>query len=133
MIIQKNYILAEKILRIGLGITILWFGLSQLISPQNWVGFLPEWAFTQSFITTITLVYFNGIFETLTALMLVTNQYSKTVAFLLALHMLIIIYHLGYNDLAVRDFGLFVGFVALLHLCDNVSILNRNKRKEKNK
>lgn len=118
-----DYKLAEKILRIGLGLTILWFGVSQLLNPSFWIGYLPGWAFTQSFISTTTFVYLNGIFETITALFLIFNQMSRIVSILLAIHMMIIIFHLGYNDIAIRDFGIFVGFLSLIFMSENKCFL----------
>ena len=125
---DSNTKLTNKILRYGLGVTILWFGINQLISPNEWVGYLPGWAFAQSLISTTILVYINGLFETITGLMLITNQYTKIVSILLSLHMILIIFHLGYNDLAVRDFGILVGLIALSTISNNNSILNKNKK-----
>lgn len=122
---NKNYELSNKILRIGLGITILWFGISQLLSPNNWIGYLPNWAFSLSFISTTTLVYLNGIFEIILALLLIFNQFSKNISILLSLHLILIIFHLGYNDIAIRDFGILVGFIALIFISSNKSIFTK--------
>jgi uncharacterized membrane protein YphA (DoxX/SURF4 family) len=123
--IKDNTKLANQILRIGLGLTIIWFGLTQLMNPQDWIGFLPEWAFTQTIISTIGLVYINGIFETVTALMLIFNQHTKIASILLSIHMIFIIFHLGYNDLAVRDFGILVGLFALIFISENKCFIKK--------
>ena len=118
-LLSKNVDLGINILRVGLGLTILWFGISQLVNPNEWIGYLPEWAFSISVISTITFVILNGIFETLTAAMLITNQYSKLSAILLSIHMIVIVFHLGYNDIAIRDIGIFFGCLALVFLLEN--------------
>jgi uncharacterized membrane protein YphA (DoxX/SURF4 family) len=129
--IKNNPKLANLILRVGLGITVLWFGVSQLISPSEWIGFLPVWAFDLNFVSTITLVYLNGIFETLGSLAFIFNQYTKFFSILLAIHMGFIIFHLGYNDLAIRDFGILVGFLALVFMSENKGIFDKFLKKIK--
>ncbi len=123
--IKQDIDLANKVLRIGLGSTILWFGLSQVINPSNWIGYLQVWSFNLTFISTITLVYFNAFFEILTSLLLIFNQYTKFFSILLSLHMLVIIFHLGYNNIAVRDFGIMIGFLALIFISENKGILDK--------
>lgn len=126
--IKRNDELAKKILRVGTGLTILWFGASQLYSPGDWVGYLPEWAFSLTFISTTALVYLNGIFETVTGLFLMFNQFTRTSALLIALHLVLIIYHLGYNEVAVRDFGILVALVALVFMSTDKSLLSKLKK-----
>lgn len=128
---DKNYQRANWILKIGLGLTILWFGVSQLLDPAQWIGYLPSWVFGIDFVTPITLVYLNGIFETVFGLLLIFSQFPRIVSIILAVHMGLIIGHLGYNDLAVRDFGLLAGFVALAFMNKDNSILNKFIKKDK--
>jgi uncharacterized membrane protein YphA (DoxX/SURF4 family) len=131
MNLKTNYDLGEKILRYGLAITVGWFGVSQLMEPSQWIGYLPGWAFTQSVISTTTLVYMNGVVEVLLPLLLIFNQYSRAIAFLLAVHMVTIIFHLGYDEIAVRDFGILVGFVALIFMSKNSSIISKYLKRKK--
>ncbi len=130
--IKNSTKITNKILRIGLGATVLWFGVAQLIAPNDWIGYLPVWAFNLSFISTTTLVYMNAVFESLTSLFLIFNQYTKFFSILLSLHMLFIIFHLGYNDIAIRDFGIFVGFFALVFVSENKGLLDNLIRKIRN-
>ena len=119
MHLNKDYKISEKILRIGLSVVIIWFGISQLINRQIWIGDLPASAFDLSFISTINLVYINGIFETLFGILLLLNQCSKVVSTILAIHMLTIIMHLGYNEIAIRDFAICIGFISLIFSSEN--------------
>ncbi len=88
-----------------MGLVVLWFGMSQLLDAQAWVGFLPD--FTASLpISQINLVYFNGAFEVIFSLLLILGFYTRWVALILALHLFDIAYIVGYDAIGVRDFGL---------------------------
>lgn len=100
------------VLRLGLGATILWFGVSQLMDPSNWIGWVPAWtAFTGLSLTTIVLV--NGVFETVLGACLVLGLFVRVAASLLFLHMVLIIADIGLNEIGVRDFGLAAALLAL--------------------
>ena len=99
------------ILRIGLASVLLWFGINQLIEPAAWSGLVNE--FLENIIPAITLVRINGVAEIVMAVFLILGLFTRIVAVIHALHLLIIISALGYNDIAVRDFGLMVGAIAL--------------------
>lgn len=120
-IFKEDFTKARWILQLGLALTILWFGVSQLMDPSKWQGYLPAWAIGLSFISTTTLIYLNAIFEVFTSLFLIFNQYVKFFSFILALHMLLIIFHLGFNEIAVRDFAIFMGFLSLFFMSKNKS------------
>ena len=69
------------------------------------MSWLPGW--TQSLpVGGMTIVLFNGIFETVLGVALAAGFWTRIVAALLALHLFFIAYELGYNDIGVRDFTL---------------------------
>ncbi len=119
------------VLRIGLGLTILWFGISQFLDPIYWSGYLPIWAVNQNLIETITLVYLNAIFETITALLILFNKYAKIISALLTIHMLVIAIELGgvFNEIAMRDFGILIGFLALFYMSENKKFFKKRNNK----
>ena len=130
----KNFIEANKkystdILRIALSIVFLWFGINQLISPESFLGYVPQWLYAQepqmmmhgfmrfmqavpNFVYIIILL--NGIFETIFGALLLLGYFTRIAAFLLALHLFGISFSLGYNDVAVRDFGLAAATLSLV-------------------
>jgi uncharacterized membrane protein YphA (DoxX/SURF4 family) len=99
-------------LRIGLGIVIIYFSLQQLNNPSSWIGYLPD--FTKNLpISQITFVYLNGWFELTFGTLLILGFYTRIVAGLLALHLLGIVFSVGYNPTGMRDFGLTVALLSI--------------------
>ena len=108
----KKY--SPVILRFGLAIVFLWFGFSQLKNPEPWTGLLP--GFLNS---SVAFIYFNGIFEIIFAFLLMIGLFTRVVSFILGLHLVGIIFSLGYGAVAVRDVGLaIVTFSIFLHGAD---------------
>ena len=115
--------------RIAIALVFLWFGISQIADPESFLGYVPEWLYQQepqmmmhgfmqfiqkapNFVYTIILL--NGIFETIFGALLLVGYFTRIVAFLLALHLFGIAFSLGYNDIAVRDFGLALATLSLI-------------------
>lgn len=103
---------SPKVLQIGLGLVMVWFGLQQITSPTSWIGYLPE--FVNSLpISEITFVSFNGWFEVVFGILLIAGFYTRIVTGLLSLHLLGITFTVGYNEIGVRDFGLSMALVSI--------------------
>jgi len=105
----KTY--APIVLRYALGLVYLWFGINQIINPNNFIGYLPTFIFNSPY--AIAFVYANGVFEIVAATLLIMGILVRWVAALLALHLLAITFDLGYGELAVRDFGLAVATISI--------------------
>lgn len=103
---------APFVLRIGLGATILWFGVSQLLNPEGWTIWVPAWTAAFGF-SPLVVVYLNGAFETALSILLILNFFVRPIAFVLFLHMLVLVFEIGLSPIGVRDFGLAAGFLAL--------------------
>lgn len=120
---------AIPVLRGGLALLFLWFGLSQVTAPNDWVAWVPEWA--SAIMSAQTIVLLNGIFETILGLLIAAGFYTRVAAALLSLHLFLIAYEIGYNDIGVRDFALAVATLALaLWGDDRFSITNFFKKRE---
>jgi uncharacterized membrane protein YphA (DoxX/SURF4 family) len=102
---------APIILRYGIGLVYLWFGISQLLSPENFVGYLPDFIFNSSYATTFVII--NGIFEIIASILLLSGIFTRIVAILLALHLLAITIDVGYGEIGVRDFGLTIATITI--------------------
>lgn len=97
---------APLVLRLGLAAVFAWFGSSQLINPERWVGIVPEWATSLSGLNASTIVFLNGSFEILGALLLAVGLFVSPIALLLSLHLFVIATEFGLSPIGVRDFGL---------------------------
>ncbi len=102
----KTY--APAVIRIGVALVILWFGIEQLINASDWTGWLPSYSKALPF-SPVTLVHLNGIFETIFGALLFFGLFTRTAAALLALHMAHIITVVGYGEIGARDFAIFAG------------------------
>ena len=100
----KKY--APATVRIGLSLVFLWFGFNQIFDGQSWISYLPSFVYSLP-IKALTFVFLNGLFEVILAGMLIIGVYTRLSSALLSLHLLGIIFSLGYNEIAVRDIGLF--------------------------
>ena len=75
------------------------------------------------------IIVVNGIFETVIGLMLLAGVFVRFSAALLALHLLGIMVTLGYNDVMIRDFGIFIALIStVLHGEDNLSLTRLRMR-----
>ena len=118
------------VLRIGLALVILWFGLNQVISPDNWTGFLPAWLPTLG-LSPQTHVLLNGSVEIVVSLLLLAGLFTRIAATVGALHMYAVTLAVGYSAVGVRDFGLCMGLVALaLYGADFLTLDARRGKKQ---
>jgi len=100
------------VLRISLSLVFLWFGLTSVFNYEALVGYLPEFVYSLK-ISLQNIMLLNGIFEIILGTLLITGLFTRVVAFILFLHTLIIMFLLGYNDVAVRDFGIALATLAI--------------------
>lgn len=115
----KEY--APVILRVSVSFVFLWFGLSQILNPSGWTRMIPEYV---SFLASpLTLVYINGVFEVLLALLLVMGYKIRIVSGLLFLHLLHIVTVVGYGPTGARDFALSLATLSIFfNGIDNLSL-----------
>jgi len=102
---------APMVLRYGMAAVYLWFGISQLTNPANFLGYLPQFIFSSPYATAFVIA--NGVFEVIAGGLLVAGKFTRIVAALLALHLAAIAIELGYGDVAVRDVGLMLATAAI--------------------
>ena len=115
----KSY--APALVRIAVSLVFLWFGVSQLVNPESFLGYIPGWLYPHpsemqhahqlQFLHNISglahwVIMGNGFFETFFGAFLLLGFFTRIAAFLLSFHLVAIALVLGYNDIAVRDLGL---------------------------
>ena len=106
----KEY--APIVLRISLSLVFLWFGLTGVFNTEQFIGYVPESAYSLP-ISIESIVILNGIFEIILGILLITGLFTRVVSVILSLHTLLIMFSLGYNDVAVRDFGIALATLAI--------------------
>lgn len=120
---MSNKSLSPLILRVGIAIVFVWFGIHQLMSQTMWVSLIPAWVVSLTGLTAKTLVILNGIFEVVMAFLLAIGYKIRIVAVLLSLHLLSIIGDLGLTAVGIRDVGLLFATLAIaFHGGDEYSI-----------
>jgi len=105
-------------LRLGLAAVFLWFGIDKFIHPNYWINaWLPQW-FGQFLsgigVSTMTFIYFQGVFETAIGLSFILNLFIKLFSFLAAIFLILVLLAIGLNEIIVRDLGLLGGVLSLL-------------------
>lgn len=117
---MSHHDIGMYILRFGLAAVFLWFGLSQVTSPAEWVGWVPAWATSIIPVSAEVFVLANGTLEVVGGALLVAGFYLRPAALVLALHLAIITFDIGYNEIGVRDFGLMMATLSLVFLAKPV-------------
>lgn len=102
---------AHLILRIGVAIVLFWFGGAQLLSPENWIGYLPEWLVSISPVSPELIVLLNGGVEVVLGAFILLGIFLRISALIVALHLFGIAFSLGNTPSGIRDVGL--AFMAL--------------------
>ncbi len=81
-----NYFTAGIVARFTTVGLFLWFGIAQLLEPELWLGFLPEWTGYLP-IPGEVLVSLNGWTEIILALMLALGFHTRVVQIILGVHL----------------------------------------------
>lgn len=109
------------ILRISLALVFLWFGISQISSPSDWVSFVPDYLASSS----RAIVLANGFFESILGVMLLLGLYTRFSSIVLSAHLFIIALSMGFTAIAVRDFGLALATLSIFFLGADKFCLDR--------
>lgn len=112
MITKQN--IGIMLLRLSLSFVFLWFGFSQLSNAAMWVSYVPTGA--THIMTAGTLVLLNGLLEVTLGTLLAFGIFSRSVALILALHLLVISSSFGFTAIGVRDIGLSLATLSLFLL-----------------
>ncbi len=86
------------------------FGVWELINPQSWLGFVPSFLSTLSFV--VVLIRIHGIVLAILGLWFIWGKHIRVASILGVLIMLDIVVNLfissGWSDLLVRDIGIMI-------------------------
>ncbi len=107
---------APVVLRIGIALLLLWFGFTNIFTPDRLVGYLSSSTANLLPIPPLQFMVYNGIFEVILGLALLLGFFTRIAAFITFLHIAGIGISLGYNDVAIRDIILAIAaFSVFLH------------------
>lgn len=106
-----TYPYAPTVLRLGLVCVYAWFGYMQLTDASAWEIWVPQW--TSALMPAHTVVLLNGTFELAAAALLLAGFYTRAIALVLAAHLFLIAFDIGFSAIGVRDFGLAMATLAL--------------------
>lgn len=119
---------APSLVRVSIAGVFLWFGINQLLEPNNWTGFLPLWADNLP-LSLETLIYLHGSFETILGAVLLVGYKPRIIAALLALSLTMTTIHLNYGPVMVRDIALIGATLSIVLHGDDPLTLPRLMRK----
>ena len=97
---------APAVLRYAMSAVILWFGFQQFLHPDVWTAYVPDSIVATTGVSAMVFVHINAVFEVLFGFLLLIGWQTRIVALLIGLHLLDIMYVVGYGEIGVRDFGL---------------------------
>src|SRR3989344_9353423 len=113
---------AHLLIRIGLAIVFLWFGMDKFIHPAYWLNAWVPDAFV-SFLARLKLsgtdfIYLGGIFEVLVGVSLVSGFFIKYFSVAAVLFLMVVLVTTldlthTFSEILVRDIGLIGALLAL--------------------
>lgn len=101
-----------QVLRIGIALVFLWFGIAQAANVSRWVGWVPAWI-TDLGVSGESVIVANAVFEILGAALLILGLGTRLVAGILTLHMSFLVATVGLTAVGVRDFAILVGALSV--------------------
>jgi uncharacterized membrane protein YphA (DoxX/SURF4 family) len=109
---QDNLVLISFFLRAGLAIVFLYAGISSLIEPSSWIGYVPQ--FINIIIPREMFLSIYSIFEIILALWLLSNKKIYYASLLSSLTLLLIIFpNIFQLEIVFRDIAIFFSGVSL--------------------
>jgi uncharacterized membrane protein YphA (DoxX/SURF4 family) len=99
------------LLRIGLGLTLIYAGLHIFLDPAAWIGFVPAWL--ANLIDPQTFLSIHAGFELVLGALLIAGIFVPAASLLVFLDFASILVFYGVNDITFRDFGLTLAALAL--------------------
>ena len=105
------------LLRLGISVVFLLFGIDKFIRPLFWAAFVPKFLNDIIPFSLTNFIYLMGLIETILGALIFIGLFTRIASILSAIHLFFIIISLaiplGYNDIIVRDIGLFFMALAL--------------------
>ncbi len=108
---------AQTTLRLGLAFVFAYAGIAMLLTPTNWIGYIPLFVKNILGAQTQVFLYTHAVFEIVLAAWLVWGRWLKWAAALAFLNLAAItVFNLALLDIVFRDVGLALAALSLYFL-----------------
>ena len=111
---EKKRSLSLFLLRSGVGIVFILFGIDKLPHPERWIAYFPHQLAVPFFYSPYEFLRVQGILEVLVGTMLLTGFLTRVAAVIATSLLLAIVYLLMPDPIAIRDLGLFFSSAAII-------------------
>ena len=101
------------VIRIGLALVFLFFGIDKFINPFIWIGWVPKWLLALLPISQYAFIYTQGAFQVILGIILLLGFFTRIAAIVAAIFMAAVVFTVGFNDLGIRDTAIFSMALAL--------------------
>ncbi len=110
--------ISNLVLRLGVGTVFLLFGVDKLLSPEQWIiyieGGMVRWILEVFHLNPNQFLSIQGGVEFLLGFLLILGIGTRVLAGICAVLLGAIVFELGYDPIAIRDFGLISPLIALI-------------------
>ncbi len=103
--------LGKLLLRLGLGIVFIWFGIDKFFRPELWTGWIPQFLLELLFFDVNVFLYITGVFEVAAGALIAVGLFTRITAGICAAFLFLIVLTSIGGEVLVRDIGLM--FLAL--------------------
>jgi len=115
---MQRHSFALYALIIGLATVFGYFGYDKFANPLIWIGWLPPWMDGLLGLSKEVWLKVTAGIEIVLAILIIVPKVKvrQAGAVLMALHLIGVLTQTGFNDIAIRDFGLLMASVGLFFL-----------------
>ncbi|MFQ5847810.1 MAG: DoxX family membrane protein [Candidatus Methylomirabilales bacterium] len=105
---------SRLVVRVGLAVVFLWFGVDKFVTPEAWIGWIPSWLYRLIREWQNPFLYLLGAGEVMIGLAFLTGWYLRVAATAASVFLAAVILSSPFSDITVRDIGLLGAAVSLL-------------------
>lgn len=111
---HKHY--STLIVRVGIAVVFLWFGIDKFFNVANWIGWIPNWMSVLIPISLDSFMYTQGVIETIAGLLMLVGYQTRLASLISVLTLFgveISLVGTGQTELMLRDAGLLAASLSL--------------------
>lgn len=120
---------APLLIRVGLGLVFVYFGIDKFLRPEVWEGWIPP--FIKASVPSATFLTMSGVIEIVLGTMLIVGLLTRYAALLVAFFLVGVLATFGADDITGRDVGLLGAALSLVLTGSGEKSLDWKLAKEK--